>query len=89
MAFIREQWDKLVRGDASLGNQTAPTHTLLARLASSAPNHLTKALMVLEHVVKTLALYPTGTLRERMQLRINQGNRLRHSPPGTVPPSPA
>jgi TnpA family transposase len=79
IALIQEQWDQLVRVAASLRNRTAPVHVVLQRLAGSAPSdRLAKALATLGRVLRTMYLLRyihDETLRGRMQLQLNRGER--------------
>jgi TnpA family transposase len=79
VALLQEQWDQLIRVAASLRNRTAPVHVVLQRLAGSAPSDcLAKALATLGRVLRTMYLLRyihDETLRGRMQLQLNRGER--------------
>jgi TnpA family transposase len=79
LALIREPWDHLVRVAAALRHHTAPAHSILTRLASSAPSdRLAKALTALGQALKTLYLLrdiQDEALRARLQLQLKRGER--------------
>jgi TnpA family transposase len=79
LALIREQWDQLVRGAASLRHRTAPAHVVLTRLARSGPSdRLAKALTALGQALQSLYLLRYSQdepLRAQRPLQLNRGER--------------
>lgn len=77
MAFIREQWDNLVKITASLKHHLAPAHVLLERLAGRTPKDQTaKALSQLGKIIKTIYILryiSDEPLRRRVRLQLNRG----------------
>jgi len=74
--LIDEQWDELARVAASLKNRTAPASVVLRRLMSSPNDRLSRALLALGRLVKTIHILRyihDQELRQRIQMQLNRG----------------
>jgi TnpA family transposase len=74
--LIAEQWDELVRLAASLKNRVATPSVFLRRLISSPSDRLSRAVIALGRIVKTIYLLGylhDPEMRQRVQRQLNRG----------------